>query len=218
MLATLPDGAVMRLATRADISAIVDVYMDSFSTEIFSRQIFPRGAQSSIDFMTNTVTEEMDEPDAVWLVIASPPSSSASSADQAASQETIQGFLKWVRPGAPFPDADADADGYPPEGQPAIAADYFARVTAQHHERMRDTPHWYLDMMGVRRAAQGRGYAKAMVGWGVERSAEDGRPLYVDSTGDARGFYERMGFVRRGELGVQTPEGVAEIHIMLREA
>ncbi|KAJ6788005.1 hypothetical protein PWT90_01117 [Aphanocladium album] len=198
----------MRHPTSADIPAIVDVYMDSFGNEIFSRQIFPRGVQSSIDYWTRTVTEEMEEEDAVWFIITE----QAATAD---GQEIVQGFLKWTRPGASFP--EPDADGYPPEGEPAIAAEFFAKVMGAHHERMKDTPHWYLDMMGVRRARQGRGYAKAMVSWGVRQSEQDGCPLYVDATGDARTFYAGMGFEELGDLKIPTPQGDAEIYLMLRK-
>lgn len=203
-----PAGATMRPATAADIPAIVDVYMDSFANEIFSRQVYPRGVASTLDYWTKAVTEEMDEADAVWFVITEP-STTTSTAD------SVQGFLKWTRPGAPFP--DADADGYPPEGEPAIAAAFYAQVMGAHHDRMKDTPHWYLDMMGVRQSRQGKGYAKALVGWGIEQSERDGCPLYVDATGDARTFYGRMGFEEMGELKFPTPQGDAEIYLMLRK-
>ncbi|KAJ3477003.1 hypothetical protein NLG97_g8957 [Lecanicillium saksenae] len=205
MESVLPSGVKMRHPTAADIPAIVDVYMDSFINEIFSRQIFPRGVQSSMDYWTRTVEEEMEEEDAVWHIIT----------EEVDGQETVQGFLKWTRPGAPFP--EPDADGYPPEGQPAIAAEFYAKVMGAHHERMKDTPHWYLDMMGVRRACQGKGYAKAMVNWGVKQSEQDGCPLYVDATGDARTFYEKMGFKELGDLKIPTPQGDAEIYLMLRK-
>lgn len=205
MATTLPNGATMRNATTADIPAIVDVYMDSFADEIFSRQIYPRGFQSTMDYWTKTVTEEMEEDDAVWFLVT----------ETAGDQETVQGFLKWTRPGAPF--GEADAEGYPPEGHPEIAYEFYARVMGAHHERMRDTPHWYLDMMGVRRACQGRGYARAMVNWGIAESQKDGRPLYVDATGDARPFYEKMGFKMLDDIKIATPQGDAEIYLMLRE-
>lgn len=199
----------MRRATAADMPAIVDVYMDAFADEIFSRQVFPRGVASSMDYWTRTVQEEMDEPDAVWFVVTEPPATTTTTN----AMETIQGFLKWTRPGAPFP--KPDADGYPPEGHPPVAAEFFARVMGAHRDRMEHTPHWYLDMMGVARAAQGKGYASALVGWGVEQSRRDGCPLYVDATGDARGFYERMGFATLGDLRIATPQGDAEIYLML---
>lgn len=194
----------LRNADLSDVAAIVSVYMDSFANEIFSRQIFPRGFQSSLDYWTATVMEEMAEPGAVWLVVTE-------EEDQA-----IQGFLKLTRPGAPFP--EPGTDGYPPEGYPVVAAEFYAKVMGAHHERMKDTPHWYVDMMGVRRAKQGNGYATSMLNWGVERSREDGCPLYVDATGDARTFYERLGFVVKGDVTVATPQGPAIVYLMLREA
>ncbi|EGX90691.1 acetyltransferase, GNAT family [Cordyceps militaris CM01] len=203
----LPCGATMRPATTADIPSIVDVYMDSFRNEIFSRQAYPRDAASSLAYWTRTVQEEMAEPDAVWFVVAEP-------AAAAANGDTVQGFLKWTLPGAPVP--EPDSDGYPPEGPAGVAAEYYARVMGAHAAYMGSTPHWYLDMMGVRPACQGRGYAKALVGWGCARAREDGCAVYVDATGDARGFYERMGFAKLGEVvTVGTPQGDAEVYLML---
>ncbi|OAA71464.1 acetyltransferase, GNAT family [Cordyceps fumosorosea ARSEF 2679] len=204
----------MRRATTADIPSIVDVYMDSFSEEIFSRQVYPRGVPSSTAYWTQAVREEMEEPDAVWFVVTEPADTAIPDDD---GNETVQGFLKWTRPGSPLPEpADSATAGlYPPEGEPAVAVAYYERIMAAHRERMAGTPHWYLDMMGVRRACRRRGYARAMVAWGVGRAAQDGCPVYVDATGDARGFYVRMGFATLGELRVVTPQGDAKIYLML---
>ncbi|OAA80575.1 acetyltransferase, GNAT family [Akanthomyces lecanii RCEF 1005] len=209
----LPSGATMRRATTADIPAIVSVYMDSFRHDLFSRQVFPRSASSSMTYWTRAVAEEMAEAEAVWFVVTEP---------IAGQQETVQAFVKWTRPGAPFPDPDA-ADVYPPEGNPALAVALYARVMGAHRERMWDTPHWYLDMMGVRCACQRRGFARAMVGWGIKQSQRGGCPLYVDATGDARGFYENMGFEMLGrddddcKVVIETTEGDVEIYMMLRK-
>lgn len=200
----------MRRANTDDIPAIVSVYMDSFSHDIFSRQVFPRGASSSTAFWTRAVHEEMAEADAVWFVVST----------TAPSRDNVQAFVNWTRPGASFPEPDA-ADAYPPDGNPALAVAFYARVMGAHRERMRDTPHWYLDMMGVRRAWQRRGFATAMVGWGIRQSQRDGCPLYVDATGDARRFYQNMGFeMLAGDdvVRVESSEGEVEVHLMLHKS
>ncbi|TQV95634.1 hypothetical protein V2A60_000819 [Cordyceps javanica] len=221
--AKLPCGATMRQATTADITGIVDVYMDSFRDEIFSRQVFPRGVASSTEYWTETVREEMEEPDAVWLVVTEPASAattpddgsgSGSTQEEQAETEVIQGFLKWTRPGAPLPEPSTSCC-YPAEGEPAVATALYAQVMGARRARMQGRPHWYLDMMGVRRARQGRGYARAMTAWGAARSARDGRPVYVDATGDARGFYDKLGFEVLEALRIATPQGDAEIYLML---
>lgn len=143
----------MRRATAADVPAIVSVYMDSFSHDLFSRRVFPRGASSSTAYWTRAVHEELAEADAVWFIVIT----------TATGQEAVQAFVKWTRPGASFPEPDA-ADVYPPDGSPALAVALYARIMDARRDRMWDTPHWYLDMMGVRRACQRRGFARAMVG------------------------------------------------------
>ena len=198
----------IREAVAADIPAIVDTYFDSFTDEIFSRQVYPRECQSSMDYWTKTITEEFDEEHAVWLL--------ATETDSATGNETIQGYLKWVAP-HDVKWQDADEEGYPPEGNPELAVAYYKSIFAGHEKLMEGRPHWYLDMMGVRRTAQGKGLAKQMVDWGVERSDRDGVPCYVDAAGQSMSYYRRFGFEIQEKMRFVSPQGDVDVYFMVRE-
>lgn len=55
---------------------------------------------------------------------------------------------------------------------------------------------WYLHIAGCDPAAQGRGLGRAVVQAGLDRIAEDGRPVYLETANERNlGFYATLGFV-----------------------
>lgn len=72
-----------------------------------------------------------------------------------------------------------------------------------HHPR---EPHWYLPLIGVATAQQGRGIGSALLRTVLERCDDDGVPAYLEATCERnRDLYSRHGFVVRGE--VELPDG-----------
>lgn len=75
-------------------------------------------------------------------------------------------------------------------------------IGAYHPEE----PHWYLAMIGVDPARQGRGYGSALLKEGLKRCDEDGVIAYLESSSPKNvPLYERygfevMGFVQPGEF------------------
>lgn len=193
----------IRQATKDDIDTLVDIYLDSFNNEIFSRQIFPRTAHSSTEYWKKCYTKEIDEPNATFLLLI----------DSSTSPETAVGFIKWVSPDAPW--HDADDGGYPEEGLPKVATQYYKDLFAIHRRLMEGRRHWYLDMMGVRRKYTGKGGATQLVDWGFEKAKRDRTVVFVESVGEAKTFYERFGFKSVETLVVDTPEGKAETFFMV---
>ena len=58
-----------------------------------------------------------------------------------------------------------------------------------------DPPHWYLPVIGVAPAWQGRGYGAALLGPVLRRCDGEGMPAYLEaSTPRNRALYERHGF------------------------
>lgn len=198
----------MRQATKADLEDLVRVHLDAFTDDIFSRQAYPRTAQSTWDYWRNAMDEELDEHNATFLILTSPGAEGG--------QDKVAGYIKWV---GPDPEVhDADEDGYPPEGIPDVAAQFYKEVAAGHKKLMEGKKHWYLDMMGVARDSMGKGGAKQLIDWGLKRADEDKLPCYVDAMGQAKSYYERFGFVEvRDKTVVHTPEGDAVVHYMIRE-
>lgn len=199
----------MRVATKADAAALTEVYLDSFTDEIFSRQVYPRDAQSSYTYWFNAMSEELNEPDATFLVVTEPA--------EGDKPEYIVGFLKWASPDAPVHEGDDGQDIYPKEGLPETAVEFYTKVAAYHRKLLGTTRHWYLDMMGVRRAYTGKGGARQMVEWGLEKAKQDGVPCFTEATGQAKTFYERFGFKTVDFMSIETPQGPAEIYYMIRE-
>ena len=73
----------------------------------------------------------------------------------------------------------------------------------RHHPR---EAHWYLPLIGVAAAEQGRGVGSALLGAVLERCDRDGIPAYLEATCERnRDLYARHGFDLRGEL--QLPDG-----------
>lgn len=59
-----------------------------------------------------------------------------------------------------------------------------------------DTPHWYLEVLGVRAGAQGRGIGQALMRPAMGRADRDRLPCHLETSDPANiAFYERLGFV-----------------------
>lgn len=198
----------MRQATKVDLDELVRVHLDAFTDDVFSRQVYPRTAQSTWDYWRKAMEEELDESGATFLILTSPGSEDG--------KEKVAGYVKWVGPDPEI--HDADEDGYPPEGLPEVAAQFYKEIMTGHKKLMEGKRHWYLDMMGVARDSMGKGGAKQLIDWGLQKADETGLPCYVDAMGSAKSYYERFGFVEVAEKSVvQTPEGEAVVHYMIRE-
>jgi ribosomal protein S18 acetylase RimI-like enzyme len=66
-------------------------------------------------------------------------------------------------------------------------------------------PHWYLPMIGVAPAEQGRGYGSALLKHGLERCDADHRVAYLEATTpQSVRLYERHGFERLGTIQVAS--------------
>jgi ribosomal protein S18 acetylase RimI-like enzyme len=77
-------------------------------------------------------------------------------------------------------------------------------------------PHWYLSLLGVADAHQGRGVGSALLRAATERSDRAGMPSYLEATkAENRRLYERHGFVVTDEL--RLPDG-PPVWAMWREA
>lgn len=74
----------------------------------------------------------------------------------------------------------------------------------RHHPR---EPHWYLPLIGVAAADQGRGVGSALLGVVLERCDRDGVAAYLEATCERnRDLYARHGFTLRGEV-IHLPDG-----------
>jgi ribosomal protein S18 acetylase RimI-like enzyme len=64
-------------------------------------------------------------------------------------------------------------------------------------------PHWYLPLIGVAAAAQGKGCGGALLGFALERFDEQSQMAYLESTNPRNiSLYKRHGFEELGEIQV----------------
>ncbi|KAI0018940.1 acyl-CoA N-acyltransferase [Xylariomycetidae sp. FL0641] len=71
---------------------------------------------------------------------------------------------------------------------------------------------WYLEALGVRPDAQGRGIGQMLVRWGLDRAAEDGVCASVISAYGKDGFYHKCGFeIQEGKASMGEGNPLADV-------
>jgi GNAT superfamily N-acetyltransferase len=79
----------------------------------------------------------------------------------------------------------------------AIANTLFEQMASFHPEE----PHWYLSLMGVDPAYQGRGYGSSLLRHALAVCDKDQLPAYLEATSPANlSLYERHGFQTLGRI------------------
>jgi ribosomal protein S18 acetylase RimI-like enzyme len=124
--------------------------------------------------------------------------------------EGFAGAALWLAPGVE-PDAARMAAlmSAPSDAAPAVQAE-LAAVFEQMGSYHPAEPHWYLPIIGVDPAQQGRGYGAALMRHAVQRFDRDGATAYLESS-NARNIplYQRHGFEILGTVQVgSSPEVV----------
>lgn len=128
--------------------------------------------------------------------------------------EDVAGAALWLPPGAASDDA-AIADLLVESVALGEQSDAF-RLTQAMGRAHPAEPHWYLPLIGVDPAHQGRGYGSAMLRHALRLSDRSGLPAYLEAT-NARTipFYQRHGFEATGRIQIG---GCPPITPMLRRA
>lgn len=109
------------------------------------------------------------------------------------------GAAMWLPPGV-HPDSDrltALTEAHVPEERLADLMKVFEQMEAYHPP----DPCWYLPLIGVDPACQGRGCGSALLRYALERCDRDGVPAYLESSNPRNvPLYERHGFESIGTI------------------
>ncbi|KAJ5781199.1 Acyl-CoA N-acyltransferase [Penicillium paradoxum] len=108
----------------------------------------------------------------------------------------IVAFAKWKRP------VSADRDQHekkepmvwPVSSDKKLCDHFVYGMEEQHHELMGERPHYYLDMLGVHPAYNGKGLGTRLLKWGIERADAQGVETYLSASPAGKPLYEKYGF------------------------
>ena len=126
----------------------------------------------------------------------------------------VQAAALWLPPGAQ-PDEEALMAHFqrtvPEQDQDTLFAVF--EQMGQYHP---DEPHWYLPLIGVDPAQQGKGHGSALLVHALRRCDEDGTPAYLESSNPKNiPLYRRHGFEVLGTIQVGSSPPITP---MLRRA
>lgn len=117
------------------------------------------------------------------------------------------GVALWLPPGIE-PDEDALDDVMKSTLAPTQLDDamaIFAQMATYHPSE----PHWYLPLIGVDPACQGRGLGDALMAHALQRCDRDRAPAYLESSNPRNlSLYRRHGFEALGEIQVGSSPSI----------
>jgi ribosomal protein S18 acetylase RimI-like enzyme len=182
---------------RAHEESVVDALVLAFSRDPIARYAFPGPTQYRAGFRQ------------VILGMGG----AALDHGSAFASEGFGGVALWLPPGV------GTDDGVIGAGMAHVPAERQEDMNAMMEEMGRlhpDAPHWYLPLIGVDPAAQGRGLGSVLLRHALARVDQDRLPAYLESTNPANvTLYERHGFSLIGKI---QRGGAPPMFPMLREA
>jgi len=113
--------------------------------------------------------------------------------------ENFTGDALWLAPGV-HPDGDRLDELMETTASPA-ARDVGPAIFAQMAKYHPSEPHWYLPLIGVDPAHQGKGHGDALMAYALEQCDRDRLPAYLESTNPRNvSLYRRHGFEALGSI------------------
>ncbi|KAJ9138985.1 Acyl-CoA N-acyltransferase [Coniochaeta hoffmannii] len=167
-----------------DVPNFIETFFDGFSDHAPTVRIFPRGTKPVLDYWHRSLTEEIQDPAARFIVIE----------DTSTSSPTMAAFAKWVRVEATDKPEEPPADAWPENGDVDLARRFFGDLHTKHGEIMGGREHWFLELIATKKAYQRKGLGARLVQWGVDEAGRDGWECYLDSTPQGKRLYQKFGF------------------------
>ncbi len=188
----------VRTTTQADETSAIDTIVLAFAADPFTRWCWPDPHQylTSMPRLTRAF------------------GGNAFAKRSAYCTADCGGAALWLPPQV---HADEDALGELMEGTVSASTrgDLFM-VVEQQAEYHPAEPHWYLPLIGVDPASQGKGYGSALMTYALEQCDRDHAPAYLESSNPRNvSLYQRHGFEVLGTIQVGTSPPIVP---MLRPA
>jgi ribosomal protein S18 acetylase RimI-like enzyme len=177
--------AAVRAATADDEAAAIAVIVLAFAADPVARWTWPQSHQYLAGMPR--------------LVRAF--AGNAFSHGGACCTEDLTGAALWLPPGI-RPDEQRLAEVVQSTVLPSLGREVYTTFEemAKYHPR---EPHWYLPMIGVDPAHQGKGHGDALMDHALRRCDHDRAPAYLESTNPRNmSLYLRHGFEARGTIQV----------------
>jgi GNAT superfamily N-acetyltransferase len=189
----------------AEVPRAIEVLAGAFDADPMYRFLLPEGRRAEwLRFVMGAVlARDRPEghvyalPDLAGVIALVPPGRWP-----IAGSRSLGYFLRsWGRPGMPWPTAALLSRG---------------RAVSALMDRLHPAePHWYIEVVAVAPAQQGRGHGRRMLEPAVALADRDGLPTYLETTNPANAaLYARFGFVPIEE--VTLPGGFPPLLTMRR--
>lgn len=174
---------MLRIATRAESEQVADALLLAFSRDPVARWALPDPTLYRVGFTAFALAFGGVALDCGTAFVS----------------DDFGGAALWLPPGE-APDEAAVAAAFERSAPPERLAALFELMEKMggHHP---DEPHWYLPLMGVDPAQQGRGLGAALLRHALACVDREGMPAYLESTNPANlSLYRRHGFEVIAEL------------------
>ncbi|KAI1372842.1 acyl-CoA N-acyltransferase [Hypoxylon crocopeplum] len=170
-----------RLASLSDIPAIIDAFFDAFHDHPLTLRAFIPRTEQVDAYWSQALNAEVQDPNAHYLIITDGP-------------ERVLAFGKWRQPLTSTSPPIPPLPSWPEGADVAFVEEVFGAIEKKHKEIMGDRPHWYLEILGVRKEFQGKGLGKQLLQWGLSRADDAGAEAFLAASPAGAPMYKKYGF------------------------
>ncbi|KAK7955315.1 hypothetical protein PG988_016009 [Apiospora saccharicola] len=172
-----------RAGTAADADAVSSVFSDSFSEDGITKRVFPATSAVAQASIKNWLGGGLKDPHSRYVLAVD---------DTQSGDAAVVALAKW------------DVDG-------ALGAEFFTMLEKKHKEHMGTRPHWYLELLAVRKSHHGKGLGKHLLSWGLERADQDGVEAYLQASPAGVPLYRKYGFEDIETVTMSRADNYAEV-------